>query len=165
MARTKSENTTVEETEVIEKEFDLNKKVNVISIADWITGFKRIVSFGEQSVIPNGTFRIAREEIVAQVNNNNKLFVGNGNGEHATYYIDDKETRDYLEFTNQKRIDKSFVDSLFAIENMEEFKKAVKDSIVTRAEKIALKKIVTEHIYNDYYKMTFIMNHCNNVLF
>lgn len=147
-----------------ENEFKLDDKVTVISIAPWNTNFSRLTSIGEVSVTASGTVRLSREEIIAQVNNNNKLFNGMGNGAHATYYIDDAETRKYLEFetddVKQKVVNKETVAELFKIEKYEDFVNAVKDLVVTRAEKQAFIKIVISEKYNEYDKVSFAREHC-----
>ena len=76
------------------KELNLEQKVTVRNIAGWMTGFRRIESQGDVTIPQEGTIRLSRSEIIAQVQNGNRLFNGiDERGSHATLYIDDEYTR------------------------------------------------------------------------
>ena len=116
------------------KELDLEKKVTVRSIAPWTTGFQRIESNGDVTIPPEGTTRIARSEIISQVQNGNRLFCGTDNrGSHATLYIDDDATRVEVEFDSpeEKRtqviITPELVQKLFNYKTMKTFEEKLKE--------------------------------------
>lgn len=139
------------------KELNLEEKVVVKSIAPWTTGFSRIDGIGDIVVTPNGFTRLSRSEIINQVQIGNRLFTGiDGNGSHATYYIDDEPTRKEAGFEydgHQNVFNKSVVVNLFKIDNMDKFKEALMDQIKTRAEKYALMNVLHEIGVNDYRKI------------
>ena len=116
-----TEEVLVEEIPVeVEEDFNLEKKVTVRSIAEWTTGFQRIETNGDVTIPPNGTVRLSRGEIISQVQNGNLLFTGiDGQGSHATLYIEDKPTRIEADFetetSQQNVINKERIDDLFAI--------------------------------------------------
>lgn len=95
-----TEEIVVEEPTVeVKDDFNLEKKVTVRSIAEWTTGFQRIETNGDVTIPPNGTVRLSRGEIISQVQNGNLLFTGiDGQGSHATLYIEDKPTRIEADF-------------------------------------------------------------------
>lgn len=60
----------------IEEDTRLDKKINVRSIAPWITGAPRVTTNGDISVPPKGTVLLSREEVIAQAQNGNRLLNG-----------------------------------------------------------------------------------------
>lgn len=148
------------------KELDLEKKVTVRSIAPWTTGFQRIESNGDVTIPPEGTARIARSEIIAQVQNGNRLFCGTDNrGSHATLYIDDDATRAEVEFDSpeEKRaqvvITPELVQKLFNYKTMKTFEEKLKEYVVTRAEKCAILQIIKKEKLNNFEKIRMIENY------
>jgi len=163
MANRRNEQILENEPEVQEQELNLDKKVTVKNISDWDVGFKREVeNGGDVSIAPFGTARLSRLEIIAQSQNNNALFNGLGDGEHATLYIDDAPTRVELGFesANGKKKQVIFSDDvvkkLFKIDNQEEFEKAYYNAIRTRAERRAIVAAISRLKLNDYSKIRFI---------
>lgn len=148
------------------KELDLEKKVTVRSIAPWTTGFQRIESNGDVTIPPEGTARIARSEIIAQVQNGNRLFCGTDNrGSHATLYIDDDVTRAEVDFDSpeEKRtqvvITSELVRKLFNYKTMKTFEEKLKEYVVTRAEKCAILQIIKKEKLNDFEKIRMVENY------
>lgn len=72
--------TTVNDTQnqnatVIEEDLNLDAKVTVKNLAGWDVTFARLQDgHGDVVVVANGQQRLSRNEVIAQVNNNNKLF-------------------------------------------------------------------------------------------
>ena len=142
----------------IEEDFNLEKKVTVRSIAEWTTGFQRIETNGDVTIPPNGTVRLSRGEIISQVQNGNLLFTGiDGQGSHATLYIEDKPTRIEADFETetspQNVISKERIDDLFAIKSIKDFESALHSMVVTRAEKYAIMGFIRKGNFNDYNKV------------
>lgn len=141
------------------KELDLDKKVNVKSIADWPTGFNRIVDgVGDVTIQRRGTVRLSRNEIISQVQRGNKLFTGtDGLGSHATLYIDDAETRVECGFDTEEAKQTIFSDALvktlFGYKTIKTFESKLSEMIVTRAEKAALVEAIRRLHLNDYDKI------------
>ena len=148
-------------TPKIEK-FNPEKKVTVKSIANWTTGFQRIESNGDVTIPANGSVRLTASEIITQVQNGNLLFTGiDGQGSHATLYIDDKPTRIEADFetetTNQKIISEDSVKDLFA-KNKSDFEKTLPELIKTRAEEFAIIDMIRKFGFNDYEKIRAVEN-------
>lgn len=96
-----TQNTTVNDTQnqdatVIEENLNLDAKVTVKNLAGWDVTFARLHDgFGDIVIVANGQQRLSRNEVIAQVNNSNKLFTGSDTvGSHATVYIDDAKFYD-----------------------------------------------------------------------
>lgn len=145
------------------KELNLDTKVTVKSLAGWDTGFERRVDgMGDVNIAPEGTTRLSRNEIIAQVQTGNKLFSGiDGLGNHATLYINDKATRVELGFesedgkTKQEFLDEDKVKKLFDIKTYDRFETAFMDAVQTRAEKYAVMQMIKKLKLNDYSKIRF----------
>lgn len=150
--------------EVKYEELNLDQKVTIRSISGWNTGFDRIVEgIGSVTVVPGGTARISRNEIIAQIQNGNMLFNGfDGKGSHATYYIEDAPTRIEVGFESpdgkikQKIFSEQVVKDLFDIKDQKEFEEKFTEAIVTRAEKFSVIPVMKKLGVNDYLKIRFV---------
>lgn len=145
------------------KELNLDAKVTIRNLAGWMVGFACLTTIGDVSIVANGTQRVSRNELLAQVQNNNRLLAGlDGMGGHATIYIDDAATRVELGFDSedgsvkQNILTDDAVKELFAIKNQEEFERKYDEVIKTRAEKYAIIKIIQRLGLNDFSKIRFI---------
>lgn len=134
---------------------DMEKKVNLTSIAGWETGFNYIYGLGSAQIAPYGTVRISRAEIIAQVQNGNRLIGGTDmRGTHATLVTDDKVVKEELGFTNSY-ICKETVKEIFSEKDRKSFENAFTAAVVTRAEKAAVMKIISELGINDYSRIRY----------
>lgn len=160
MAERKTQTTV--DTPTVE-ELNLDTKVTVKNIAGWVVGFSRKDGYGgDISIAPNGTMRLSRAEIIAQVQSGNRLFTGlDGMGSHATLFIDDIPTRIEVEFESEdgKKKQNVFSDekvkSLFAL-SQTKFQNEFKEAICTRAEKYAVIDAIKRLKINDFEKMRFV---------
>lgn len=143
------------------KEFNLDARVNVKNLAGWTVGFGLLhdIAGGAISFMKDSSQRMTRNEILAQVNNDNKLFTGtDGNGSHATLFIDDDETREYIGYDKEGNKQLVFTDEivrkLFSMPPGE-FENQIRYYIVTRAEKYSFMEAVKRLGLNDYSKIMF----------
>lgn len=145
--------------------FNLDKKVTIKNIAPWVVGFPN-VSGGDTVIAESGTTRIKVDEIVAQIQRGNKLFGIDEYGSHATIYIEDEDTRKYLEFDSEdgKRkqdiITPEKVKGWFDLKTLTAFEKNVKANVVTRAEKQYLLTLIKELKLNEHDKINFCQTYC-----
>lgn len=146
-------------------EINLDKKVTIKNIAPWNVGFPN-VNGGDTTIAENGSTRIKVDEIVAQIQRNNKLFGIDEYGSHATIYIEDEETRKYLEFDSedgkrkQNIITTEKVKGWFELKTLSAFEKNIKANVVTRAEKQYLLTLIDELKLNEYDKISFCQTYC-----
>lgn len=144
-----------------EKELNLEEKVTVKNIAKWKVSFSRISDgIGDVNISPEGSIRLSRNEIIAQIQNGNKLFTGiDGEGSHATLFINDDFTRVEVDFDSkdgtkkQDVFNEKKVKDLFAIKSVGGFETQLKRSIRTRAEKYAFMATIMKLKLNDYNKI------------
>lgn len=148
----------------VEEELNLDVKVTVKNLAGWDVTFSRLHDgMGDIKIPPNGFCRLYRNEVVAQVNNNNKLFMGTDTiGSHATIYIDDEPTRKMLGFEEEGRPQMVFteqlVKDLFKMKQSE-YETKLPIYIRTRAEKYALIETIKKLQLNDYSKIMFAIEY------
>lgn len=144
---------------VIEEDLNLDAKVTVKNLAGWDVTFARLHDgVGDVVIVANGQQRLSRNEVVAQVNNNNKLFTGSSNGCHATVYIEDAATRQLLGFEEAGRPQMIFTEELVKnLFNMSQnrYETELPKYIRTRAEKYALIETIRKLRLNDYAKIVF----------
>ena len=152
-------------TEVIDtSKINFEQKITIRNLADWNVGFVKNDTTGDVAIAPRGTTRISRAEVISQVENSNKLFVGTGNGNHATIYIEDETTRKIVEFDNQQILTSDVVKDLFKITSLPKFKSELKNRIVTRAEKFALIKFIKDLNLDSHSKIEICENYCGVTL-
>lgn len=144
----------------VQEELDLEKKVTVRNIAGWNVGFaRRVDGYGDITIAPNGSIKLSRNEIIAQVQNGNKLFSGiDGRGRHATLYIDDAPTRIEVEFETaedkQTVLPHADLAKLFKA-SQATFERHFVEIVHTRAEKYAIMEYMRKNGVNEYSKIRF----------
>lgn len=145
-------------TELDDEELNLDAKVTIRNLAGWKVTFARLHDgFGDVVIAENGQQRLTRNEVQAQINSGNKLFVGtDGNGSHATLYIEDAPTRKMVGFEDTDRPQFVFTDDtvkkMFRMSDAD-FEKNLPVFITTRAEKYALIEAIKRLGFNDYRKI------------
>lgn len=154
------------------EEFNMEKKVVVRNIAPWNVAFPHQTSSGDTTFAPSGRSRVKREEIVAQADAGNRLFCGiDGVGSHATLYIEDEETRQYLEYDSedgkrkQNVIDDDKITKWFELKTQKAFEKNIQDNVITMAEKRYLINAIKRLGFDSYDKISFCQEYCKFRLF
>lgn len=149
--------------EPVRENLDLDKKVTIRSIAEWETTFVRRDNGADVRIARRGTFTLPRNEIIAQCNSGNRLFLGTDNvGSHATLIIEDDPTRIELGFISedgskeQLYYSDELLKQLFTIANQEEFEKEFVRCFVSRSEYSAVMDGISRLGLNDYKKIRFI---------
>lgn len=164
MAETKAKKTTTKVNNNVDPanwtDDDLEKNVVIYNIAGWNVTFALRNKLGDVLMAKNAKQRLSRNEIQAQVYNGNKLFAGtDGQGSHATIYIEDEATRRWLGFETDNKKQIVFTDDIVKkLFNMpqEQFEKELPNYIVTRAEKYALNEAIDRLGFNDFRKIMYI---------
>jgi len=125
------------------KPLNMEEKITLKNLANWMVGFNKLETNGEVNIKAGGSIRLSRAEVISQFENGNKLLRGNGNGDHATIYLD----------ITSELIDKNKVEKIFAIKELDDFKKEVTRTFTTQAEKVLLIKLIRECGFNDFNKI------------
>lgn len=148
-------------------ELNMDEKVTVFNMAPWDVSFPNSIGRGDTCFPPNARVRMKREEIVDQVSAGNRLLAGfDSYGSHATLYVEDEDTRKYLEFDSEdgKRTqDVLTVDKIarwFELKTMSSFQKNIREHVKTRAEKQYLLKCIKDLKLDSYEKIEFCKEYC-----
>lgn len=148
-------------------EINMDEKVTVVNLAPWNVGFPNNLGRGDTCFAPNARLRVRRDELVDQISAGNKLLSGLDEfGSHATLYIEDEETRKYLEFDSQdgKRkqnvISDDKITKWFELKTQSSFEKNIKENVVTRAEKSYLLSSIKRLKLDSYEKISFCQEYC-----
>ena len=148
-------------------EINMDEKVTVINLAPWNVGFPNSIGRGDTTFAPSAKVRVKREELVDQISAGNKLLAGlDSYGSHATLYIDDEDTRKYLEFDSedgkrkQNVINDEKVQKWFELKTQNSFEKNIKENVVTRAEKAFLLASIKRLKLDSYEKISFCNEYC-----
>lgn len=156
------ENTKIEQPE----ELNMDQKVTVRNLAGWTVGFRRIETQGDVTIPKEGTVRLSRSEIIAQIQSGNRLFIGiDDRGSHATLYIEDEPTRLEVEFDSKEEkrtqliLNSDLVKKLFDYKTMKTFEDKLHEYVITRAEKFAITQIIKKLKLNDHEKIRIIENY------
>ena len=145
---------------------NMDEKISVRNLCEWTVSFKRQDVVGDVLINANTTMRLPRGEVISQVQSGNNLFSGtDGVGSHARIYIEDKATRVELDFEDEEGkkpqliVDDNKIKELFAIKTKNAFEKAVKEAVVTNAEKAKLVGGVKKFKFNEFDKIQFIQEY------
>lgn len=148
-------------------EINMDEKVTVINLAPWNVGFPNSISRGDTNFAPSAKVRVKREELADQISAGNRLLAGlDSYGSHATLYIDDEDTRKYLEFDSedgkrkQNVISDEKVQKWFDLKTQSSFEKNIRENVVTRAEKAFLLASIKRLKLDSYEKISFCEEYC-----
>lgn len=142
---------------------DTNRKVSLKNLTNWNLTFKRINSLGDVIIPPNGKVTMPCEEVMSQIYNNNRLFVGeDGKGSHARIFIEDEEIRLEAEFESKenKKSQEILTDEklkeIFALKTLVSFKKNIQEKVKSQAEKSKVIEYAKTIKLNDHDKIEFL---------
>lgn len=140
-----------------------SKKVTLKNLTNWALTFKRINSLGDVIIPPNGKVTMSAEEVMSQIYNNNRLFVGeDGRGAHARIFIEDEQIRIDAEFEGEQPqktqdiLTDEKLKEIFSGKSLAAFKKKVEKDIDSQAEKAKVMEYAQTHKINDHDKIEFL---------
>lgn len=145
---------------------DSNKKITLKNLTSWNLTFKRINTLGDVIIPPNGKVTMPCEEVMAQIYNNNRLFVGDdGKGSHARIFIEDEEIRCEAEFENKENkknqdiLTDEKLKEIFSLKTLVSFKKNIEEKIKSQGEKAKVIEYAKTHKINDHDKIEFLQEY------
>lgn len=140
-----------------------NTKVKLKNLTSWILTFKRINAVGDVVMPPNSIITLSEDEVMAQIYNGNKLFVGDdGKGSHARIFIDDENLRINAEFESkntgktQEVLTDKVLKEIFSEKTLSKFKEAIKSKVKIQAEKSKAVEYAKKLQLNDHDKIEFL---------
>ena len=143
-------------------QIDLNKIVLIKNLCNWDIYMRQLsgISSGSIRIKANASKPMTWGEVILQVEEQNKFFAWNDNGDHPKVYIQDDELRKYLGFDKQKVLTEDKVKKIIEYKTMETFKKHVEENVVRNHEKINMIKWAKKHGLNDFDKISYLEEYC-----
>lgn len=143
--------------------FDESKKVKVRNICTWDLYVNRIEGNGDFKIAAKKSVSVPINEIIAQVNENNRLFTGDDEkGTNARVYIEDDELRKYLGFDSEDSKEKQDIlteDEIVKIlgyKTFSSFKENIEKKVLYPFQKSLLMEVAIKNKLNDLAKVQFI---------
>ena len=140
-----------------------NTKVKLKHLTNWILTFKRINAIGDVVMPPNSIITLSEDEVMAQIYNGNKLFVGDdGKGSHVRIFVDNEDLRVNAEFESkntgktQEVLTDKVLKEIFSEKTLTKFKETVKSRVKTQAEKSKAVEFAKKSKLNDHDKIEFL---------
>lgn len=139
-------------------ENQMNTRIKLTNLAPWPVTFQRLNHLGDVTIQANGTAMVEREEVEAQLYNNNKMFVGtDGQGAHAHIIFDDKALKEQFNFPEEQNVlTDAVLDKLFAYKQQAAFERNVNEYVVRDYEKHRLIDYIQRKKVNDFSKVRYI---------
>lgn len=136
----------------------MNTRIKLTNLAPWPVTFQRLNHLGDVTIQANGTVMVEREEVEAQLYNNNKMFVGtDGRGAHAHIIFDDKALKEQFNFPEEQNVlTDAVLDKLFAYKQQAAFERNVNEYVVRDYEKHRLIDYIQRKKVNDFSKVRYI---------
>jgi len=147
---------------------DLDKRSKVINLCPWDVSFTLPNSKAEQLLEKNKTTTINNAELITLCENQDIMFFGTENGNHARIFIDNNELREHVGFDNPEEKQFQFVLSdeecakIFELKTDSTFEKHIKNKVVLFHEKAIIMEYARKIKLNDYGRIKFLEEYTEN---
>lgn len=144
---------------------DLDKRSKVVNLCPWSVSFTLPNSNGEILLDAYKSTTINNEELVTLADNQNVMFCGTGDGNHARIYVENANYREYVGFDNAEQKKVQFVlttdecAKILELKTDATFQKHVKEKVVLTHEKETFLKYCKKNKLNDYNRIQFLEEH------
>lgn len=141
---------------------DMDKRSRVINLCPWPISFTLPNSNGEVILGANKSTTINNEELVTLADNQNVMFYGTNNGDHARVFVDNSDYREYVGFDNAEEKRVQFVltadecEKILALKTDSTFQKHIKEKLVLNHEKEIFMNYCRKNKLNDYNRIQFL---------
>lgn len=141
---------------------DMDKRSKVVNLCPWAVSFMLPNSNGEVLLEANKSTTINNEELVTLADNQNVMFCGTGDGNHARIYVENPDYRQYVGFDDPENKKIQFVltsdecAKILELKTDSTFEKHVKEKIVLNHEKEIFMSYCRKTKLNDYNRIKFL---------
>jgi hypothetical protein len=152
--------------QVPQKSLDLDKRSTIVNLCPWTISFTLPISNANILIGANKKTSINNQELVVLCENQNVMFVGTGNGNHARVYIENPELRKYVGFDLDSGKQKQFIltneecKRILGYETFITFEKHLKKDVVSKHEMAIIMNYARKIKLNDYERVVVLENHC-----
>ena len=141
---------------------DMDKRSKVVNLCPWAVSFMLPNSNGEVLLEANKSTTINNEELVTLADNQNVMFCGTGDGNHARIYVENPDYRQYVGFDDPENKKIQFVltsdecAKILELKTDSTFEKHVKEKVVLNHEKEIFMSYCRKVKLNDYNRIKFL---------
>jgi hypothetical protein len=141
---------------------DLDKRSKIINLCSWTVSFTLPISKAEIILEGGKSTNINNSELVTLADNQDIMFYGLKDGDHARVYVDNKDFREHVGFDNAESKKTQFVltndecQKIFDLKTDTTFEKHVKEKVVLSHEKHNIMAYARKIKQNDYGRIKFL---------
>lgn len=141
---------------------DMDKRSKVINLCAWPVSFKLPNSHGEIILEAGKSTTINNAELVTLADNQDVMFYGTDNGNHARIFVDNKEFREHVGFDIPENKQVQFVlndeecQKIFDLKQDAAFKKNLEAKVILNHEKHNIIAFARKTKFNDYQKIKIL---------
>ena len=141
---------------------DMDKRSKVINLCPWAISFTLPNSKAEVMLDAHKSTTINNGELVTLADNQDVMFYGTENGDHARVYVDNKEFREYVGFDNLETKKTQYIlnddefHKLFDLKQEAAFERNVKDKVIMNHEKHNIVEYAKKTKVNDFTRIKFL---------
>jgi hypothetical protein len=145
---------------------DMQKRSSIKNLCPWVISFTLPISNASVLLGKEKKTSVNNEELVALLENQNVMFAGTGNGNHARIIVENEELLKYVGWISEDGKERPFVltddecQKILDYKTMSTFKKHLEEDIVANHEKAKIIEYARKIKLNDYEKIVEIENHC-----
>ena len=146
----------------MEKQFNLDARSKIKNLCPYAVSFTLPNSRAEVILEGGKTTTLLNSELSAMCENNEIMFCGTGNGDHARIFIDNADTREYVGFDIPEEKKKQFIltddecKKIVELKTFSSFQKNVQDKIKFNHEGHILMEYCRKTKLNEYNKIQFL---------
>ncbi len=148
------------------KVLDMDKRSFVRNLCPWPVSFILPISGGNIFIEGNNKTSINNAELVALIENNNVMFAGTGNGNHAKIYVENEDLRKYVGYDSEDGKIKQFIlnddecQRIIDYKTLSTMEKHLRNKVIYNHEKSKMMNYARKVKLNDYEKITILEDHC-----
>lgn len=141
---------------------DMDKRSRVINLCSWAVSFTLPNSKAEILLDGGKSTIINNSELVTLADNQDIMFYGTKDGNHARIYVDNKDFREYVGFDNAEEKRTQFIltdeefQKIFDLKTDTAFEKNIKEKVVMSHEKQNIAIYAKKNKINDYNRIKFL---------
>jgi hypothetical protein len=148
--------------EGIKMSLDMDKRSKIINLCSWAVSFTLPNSKSEIILDGGKSTTINNAELVTLADNQDIMFYGTGNGDHARIYVDNKDFREYVGFDDIDSKRTQFVltneecQKIFELKQEAAFERNIKEKVIMNHEKHNIIDYARKIKYNDHTRINFL---------
>ena len=145
---------------------DLQKRSYIKNLCPWSVSFTLPISNASVLLGAEKKTSINNEELVALLENQNVMFAGNGNGNHARISVENEELLKYVGWVSEDGKTRPFIltddecQKILDYKTISTFRKHLEEDIVANHEKAKIVEYARKIKLNDYERIVALENHC-----